>query len=101
MGGKAQGASRLQVVTSRKSGVSRCSYVSGDPQAPQKWRFTLADESYSSGVPRVKRNSAFAKVTHATTGDAAERRQDWQWQTMLFAGFVVAEYRTAPHMQPP
>jgi hypothetical protein len=42
-----------------------------------------------------------AKVTHATTGDAAERRHDWQWQTMLFAGFAVAEYRTAPHMQPP
>ncbi len=46
---------------------------------------------YSTGVPRVKRNSDFAKVTHATTGDAAERRQDWQWQIMLFAGFAVTE----------
>ena len=45
----------------------------------------------STGVPRVKRNSAFAKVTQATTGDAAERRHDWQWQTMLFAGLAVAE----------
>jgi hypothetical protein len=101
VGGNAHGASRLQVVTSKKSGVSRCSYVSGEPHAPQKRRFTLADDSYSSGVPRVKRNSDLAKVTHATTGDAAERRHDWQWQTMLFAGFAVAEYRTAPHMQPP
>jgi hypothetical protein len=39
----------------------------------------------------VKRNSAFENVTQATTGDAAERRQDWQWQIMLFAGLVVAE----------
>src|SRR5688572_1939613 len=53
------------------------------------------------GVPRVNRNSARAKVTHATTGAAATRRQDWQWQTMLLAGEMVAEYRTAPHMQPP
>jgi hypothetical protein len=49
----------------------------------------------------VKRNSARANVTQATTGDAAERRHDWQWQTMLFAGLVVADHRTAPHMQPP
>ena len=49
----------------------------------------------------MKRNSARAKVTQATTGDAADRRHDWQWQIMLFAGLVVAEYRTAPHMQPP
>jgi len=91
VGGNAHGASRLQVVTSKKSGVSRCSYVSGEPHAPQKRRFTLGEDSYSSGVPRVKRNSDLAKVTHATTGDAAERRHDWQWQTMLFAGFVVAE----------
>jgi hypothetical protein len=47
------------------------------------------------------RNSDLAKVTQATTGAADTRRQDWQWQTMLFAGRVVAEYRTAPHMQPP
>jgi hypothetical protein len=39
----------------------------------------------------VKRNSDFANVTHATTGDAADRRQDWQWQIMLFAGLAVAE----------
>jgi hypothetical protein len=39
----------------------------------------------------VKRNSDFANVTQATTGDAAERRQDWQWHTMLFAGLAVAE----------
>jgi hypothetical protein len=32
-----------------------------------------------------------ANVTQATTGDAAERRQDWQWQIMLFAGLAVAE----------
>jgi hypothetical protein len=61
----------------------------------------LADDSYETGSPRVKRNSAFAKVSQATTGDAAARRQDWQWHTMLLAGLVVAEYRTAPHMQPP
>jgi hypothetical protein len=42
-------------------------------------------------VPRVKRNSDFANVTQATTGEAAERRHDWQWQTMLFAGLAVAE----------
>jgi hypothetical protein len=52
-------------------------------------------------VPRVYLNSLFAKVTQATTGDEATRRHDWQWQTMLFAGFVVAAYRMAPHMQPP
>jgi len=49
----------------------------------------------------VKRNSARAKVSQALTGAAVARRQDWQWQTMLLAGFVVAEYRKAPHMQPP
>jgi hypothetical protein len=32
-----------------------------------------------------------AKVTQATTGEAAMRRQDWQWQTMLFAGMAVTE----------
>ena len=90
VGGNAQGASRLQVVTSTNPDVSRCSYVSGEPQAPQNFRRTLAEDSYSCGVPRVYRNSLFANVTHATTGDAAARRQDWQWQTMLFAGFVVA-----------
>jgi hypothetical protein len=51
----------------------------------------LGEDSYSSGVPRVKRNSDFAKVSHATTGDAADRRHDWQWHTMLFAGLEVAE----------
>jgi hypothetical protein len=61
----------------------------------------LGEDWYSRGVPRVNRNSALAKVTQATTGEAADRRQDSQWQTMLFAGVVVAEYRTAPHMQPP
>jgi hypothetical protein len=61
------------------------------PQAPQKWRFTLAEDSNDTGVPRVNRNSARAKVTHATTGAAADLRHDWQWQTMLFAGLVVAE----------
>ena len=91
MGGKAHGASRLQVVTSKKSGVSMCSYTSGDPQAPQNLRHTLSDDWYSRGVPRVNLNSAFANVTHATTGEAAERRQDWQWQIMLLAGLVVAE----------
>ena len=75
--------------------------MSGEPQAPQNWRFTFGDDSYTTGVPRVKRNSDLANVTQATTGDAAERRQDSQWHTILFAGFVVAEYRTAPHMQPP
>jgi len=75
--------------------------VSGEPQALQKRRFTLGEDSYTAGVPRVKRNSALAKVSQAMTGDADARRQDWQWQTMLFAGVVVAEYRTAPHMQPP
>jgi hypothetical protein len=30
-------------------------------------------------------------VTHATTGEAATRRQDWQWQIMLFAGLAVME----------
>jgi len=30
-------------------------------------------------------------VSHATTGAAVTRRQDWQWQTMLLAGLVVAE----------
>jgi len=49
----------------------------------------------------MNRNSDLAKVTQATTGEAAARRHDWQWQIMLFAGFAVAEYRTAPHMQPP
>jgi hypothetical protein len=49
----------------------------------------------------VKRNSAFEKVSQATTGDEAARRHDWQWQTMLFTGFAVAANRTAPHMQPP
>src|SRR5688572_23229589 len=101
VGGKAQGASRLQVVTSTNPAVSTCSYIRCEPQVPQKCRRTLAEDSNCSGVPRVKRNSALAKVTHATTGDAAARRQDWQWQTMLLAGFAVAEYRTAPHMQPP
>jgi hypothetical protein len=65
--------------------------VSGEPHAPQKRRFTFGDDWYSIGVPRVKVNSALANVTQATTGDAADRRQDWQWQTMLFAGFAVTE----------
>jgi hypothetical protein len=65
--------------------------VSGDPQVPQKRRITFADDWYSFGVPRVNRNSALAKVTQATTGEAAMRRQDWQWQTMLFAGMAVTE----------
>ena len=78
MGGNAHGASRLHVVTSTKSGVLRCSYANGEPHAPQNLRRTFAEDSYSTGVPRVKRNSAFANVTHATTGDAADRRQDWQ-----------------------
>lgn len=91
MGGNAHGAARLQVVTSTKSAVSACSYVSGEPQAPQNRRRTLGDDWYSSGVPRVNRNSDFAKVTQATTGDAAERLQDSQWHTMLFTGFAVAE----------
>jgi hypothetical protein len=26
------------------------------------------------------------KVTQATTGEPAARRQVWQWQTMLFVG---------------
>jgi hypothetical protein len=62
---------------------------------------TLGEDSNESASPRVKRNSARAKVSQATTGAAVALRHDWQWQTMLFAGFVVAEYRTAPHMQPP
>ena len=32
-----------------------------------------------------------ANVGQATTGAAVARRQDWQWQTMLLAGVVVAE----------
>jgi hypothetical protein len=42
-------------------------------------------------VPRVNRISDVAHVTQATTGDAAARRHDWQWQIMLFTGFAVAE----------
>lgn len=91
MGGNAQGAERLQVVTSTKLAVSRCSYVSGEPHAPQKRRRTFGEDWYSCGVPRVNRNSDFAKVTQATTGEAAERRHDSQWHTMLFTGFAVAE----------
>ena len=91
MGGNPHGASRLQVVTSTKSGVLRCSYASGDPQVPQNMRRTFGEDSYTSGVPRVYLNSAFANVTHATTGDAAERRHDWQWQIMLLTGLAVAE----------
>ncbi len=91
MGGNAQGAARLQVVTSTKSAVSRCSYVRGEPQAPQKRRRTFGEDWNSCGVPRVNRNSDLANVTHATTGEAAERRHDSQWQTMLFTGFAVAE----------
>ena len=49
----------------------------------------------------MKRNSARAKVSQATTGDEAARRHDWQWQTMLFTGFAVAANRAAPHMQIP
>jgi len=61
----------------------------------------LGEDWYSRGVPRVKRNSALANVSHATTGDEAVLRHVSQWQIMLFAGVVVAEYRTAPHRQPP
>ena len=75
---------------------------SGEPQAPQKCRFTFGEDWYSTRrAARETKLATLAKVTHATTGDAADRRHDWQWQTMLFAGFAVAEYRTAPHMQPP
>ena len=36
-------------------------------------------------------NSPTAKVSQPTTGAAVARRHDWQWQTMLLAGLVVAE----------
>lgn len=81
--------------------MSTCSYASGDPQPPQKLRRTLGDDSKARGVPRVNRNSDLGNVTQATTGEAAERRHDWQWQIMLLAGLAVAEKRMAPHMQPP
>ena len=79
------------MVTSTKSAVSRCSYASGEPHWPQKRRFTFGDDSNYSGVPPVNRNSDLANVSHATTGDAADRLHDWQWHTMLFTGFAVAE----------
>jgi hypothetical protein len=58
---------------------------------PAELRRTFGEDSNSSGVPRVNRNSDLANVTQATTGDAADRRHDWQWQIMLFTGFAVAE----------
>ncbi len=64
--------------------------MSCEPQVPQKWRRTFGEDSNDDGVSRVNRNSARAKVTHATTGDAAARRHDSQCQIMLLAGLVVA-----------
>jgi hypothetical protein len=40
-------------------------------------------------------------VTQATTGDAATRRQLWQWQIMLLVGSPLMRYRIAPQTQPP
>jgi hypothetical protein len=57
--------------------------VSGVPQAAQNVRTTAGDERNSAGLSFVKRNPADGNVTQATTGEAAARRQDWQWQTMV------------------
>jgi hypothetical protein len=54
------------------------------PQAPQKVRVTGGEERNSTGEPRVKRNPSTGNVTQATAGEAATRRQVWQWQTMEF-----------------
>ena len=62
---------------------------------------TIGPRPLVMGIVNVTPDSFSDGGRHATTGAAAARRQDWQWQTMLFAGLVVAEYRTAPHMQPP
>lgn len=51
----------------------------------------MGEDWYVTGLPRVKRKFALENVTQATTGDAAIRRHVWQWQIMLFAGFVVTE----------
>jgi hypothetical protein len=38
----------------------------------------------------VNRNVSLEKVTHATTGDAADLRHDRQWQIMLPDGLLAA-----------
>jgi hypothetical protein len=90
VGGKDAGASSVQVVTSTVSRESACSYVSGVPHFAQNVRRTGGDDRNSAGAPFVKRKCVSRKVSHATTGDPAMRRHDWQWQTMVFAGLPRA-----------
>jgi hypothetical protein len=77
------------VVTSTDPEWSRCAYVNGVPHAAQNVRRTGSDELNSDRRPRSHSKLATGKVTHATTGAAATRRQLRQWHTMLFVGAPV------------
>ena len=67
-----------------------CSYVSGVPQEPQKVRTTGDDDRKLTGSPRTKSKLVVGKVTQATTGEPAARRQLLQWQIILCAGRPLA-----------
>ena len=79
----------LQVVTSMLSGNLLFVYVSGVPQVAQNPRRTGGVELNSLSWPFVSSKSAFANVSHATTGEPAARRHVWQWQTIVFVGLPV------------
>jgi len=74
------------VVTSIVSGESACTYVSGVPQSWQNVRVTGGVLLKWAGSPCTKRKRCAGKVTQATTGAPATRRQVRQWQTMVLVG---------------
>ena len=56
------------------------------PHARQNVRVTGGVLWNDAGSPFTKRKRSTGKVTHATTGAAATRRQVRQWQTIVFVG---------------
>lgn len=78
------------MVTSSVCTESAWEYVMGVPQSRQKVRVTGPLEWKLAGSPFVKRNRERSKLTQATTGEAATRRQVWQWHTIVFDGVPSA-----------
>jgi hypothetical protein len=60
--------------------------VSGVPQSWQNVRVTGGVLLKCAGSPCTKRKRSTGKVTQATTGEPAARRQVRQWQTIVFVG---------------
>jgi hypothetical protein len=68
------------------SAALECRYVRGVPQEPQNVRVTGGDDWKLTGSPCTNSKFVIGNVTHATTGEPAERRQVSQWQIILCAG---------------